>query len=480
MRARCSLADRTRSGSVDSPRIVLYGNFGSGNLGNECTLQAAIEHTRSRFPAADLLCICTVPEDVQHRHGIAAVRSTARGGGESWWSIVVPGAGVPPSADADSGAGQPAMGPLRRWARRLFHRLPLEIAHWVRCLRIAARSDALIVPGTQIVSDYLCGPFDWPYDIFKLSVAAALCRTKLIFLSVGVGPIRHPISRRLIRRSLELADYRSYRDEASRRCARDIGVDVGADSIYPDLAFGLGRPAQAAARDRAGRKTVIGLGLKDYVGPDNVAESGGYRRYLEIMAEFVAWLCANGYFVRLLIGDVQYDTRVRSDFLEMMRLRGAAAAQSLIVSEPALTVEELLRQLAETDAVVSPRFHNLVLAMKLDRPVIALSDHAKLDSLLAGLGLADYCLPLAALDAPTLIGRFGTLAANLESLRSQIRREIDRRRAALDEQYASVFAIVAPRARGVTLQPDAGSGSREASPARPSTDTRPGLPSDRT
>ena len=58
-------------------KIGLYGNFGAGNLGNECTLQAVIEQTLRRLPDAQLLCFCTNPQDVRTRHNIAAFPSEA-------------------------------------------------------------------------------------------------------------------------------------------------------------------------------------------------------------------------------------------------------------------------------------------------------------------------------------------------------------------------------------------------------------------
>ena len=64
-----------RSGKI--ARISFYGNFGAGNLGNECTLQAVIEQTRRRRPDAQLLCFCTNPQDVRTRHNIAAFPSEA-------------------------------------------------------------------------------------------------------------------------------------------------------------------------------------------------------------------------------------------------------------------------------------------------------------------------------------------------------------------------------------------------------------------
>jgi polysaccharide pyruvyl transferase WcaK-like protein len=50
--------------SMKPARISFCGNFGAGNLGNECTLQAAIEQTLRRWPNAQMLCFCMNPKDV--------------------------------------------------------------------------------------------------------------------------------------------------------------------------------------------------------------------------------------------------------------------------------------------------------------------------------------------------------------------------------------------------------------------------------
>src|SRR6266849_9408051 len=70
------MSDRSAK-SMKPPRISFYGNFGAGNLGNECTLQAVIEQTLRRWPDAQLLCFCTNPQDVRTRHNIAALPSEA-------------------------------------------------------------------------------------------------------------------------------------------------------------------------------------------------------------------------------------------------------------------------------------------------------------------------------------------------------------------------------------------------------------------
>jgi polysaccharide pyruvyl transferase WcaK-like protein len=378
-------------------RISFYGNFGAGNLGNECTLQAVIEQTLRRWPDARLLCFCTDPQDVQTRHSIAAL----------------------PSEAVDKGFRlHGPRGRLARIFRIAFKRIPLEVVHWVKSLRAVSRTDMLIVAGTGIVSDYQCGPLGWPYDIFKLSTLAALCRVKLIFLSIGVGPILHPLSQWFLKRSLALAHHRSYRDEASKQYLEKIGFNTDRDFVYPDVVFGLSQD-NLVSGVRCGPRQVVGLGLKDY----RTTEQKAFREYLDTMASFVSWLQGRGYGVRLLIGDVQYDTWVMTEFVDVLKSRNIPTDAPLLIAEPVLTVKELLHQVGETDAVISARYHNLVMALIQKKPVIALSDHAKLDSLVTEFGLAQYLIPLEKLSPDDLIDRFKQLENDMARLRPYINAE---------------------------------------------------------
>ena len=399
-------------------RISFYGHFGAGNLGNECTLQAVIEETLRRCPDASLLCFCTNPQDVRTRHNIAAFPSEA----------------VDKAATKRSGTRGP-WGRLARIFRIAFRRIPAELFHWVKSLRALSRTDMLIVAGGGLVADYLCGPMGWPYDIFKLSTLASLCRVKLVFLSVGVGPIRHPLSRWFIKRSLALAHHRSYRDETSKQYLEMIGFNTDRDSVYPDVVFGLSQD-HLISGVRAADRRVVGVGLKDY-GSDERLEPKAFREYLEKMASLVAWLQEHGYGVRLLIGDIQYDTGVIEEFVNILKSRNLPIDAPLLTAEPAQTVKEVLHQVGETEVVISARYHNLVMALIQNKPVIALSDHAKLDSLVSDFGLAQYLVPLRSLSPDVLIGRFKQLESDVERLRPHIKAEVEKYRLALDALYAT-------------------------------------------
>jgi polysaccharide pyruvyl transferase WcaK-like protein len=401
--------------SMKPIRISLYGNFGAGNLGNECTLHAVIEQILRCWPDAQLLCFCTNPEDVRSRHNVAALPS-----------------GAVDQAEPERSGSRAPRSQFARIFRIAFHRIPLELVHWVKSLLAVSRTEILIVAGTGIVCD-LCGPMGWPYAIFKLSTLAAVCRVKLVFLSVGVGPIRHPLSRWFLKRSLALAHHRSYRDEASKQYLEKIGFNTDRDFVYPDVVFGLAQ-SNLVSGVRAGQSRVIGLGLKDY-GSAERPGTKAFREYLDTMAAFVSWLQGHGYGVRLLIGDIQYDSWVIEEFVDVLKSRNIPTGAQLLIAEPALTVKELLNQVGETEAVISARYHNLVMALIQNKPVIALSDHAKLDSLVTDFGLAQYLLPLGNLSPDALIDRFKQLEINAEQLRPYLKEKLDKYRQALDGQY---------------------------------------------
>jgi polysaccharide pyruvyl transferase WcaK-like protein len=408
-----------------SNKIVLFGVFGKQNLGNECTLQATLYNIHKALPDATFTCLCTVPEDAELTHSIPAFAAHPI---------------YPVWLDSQLWSGRRSG--LMKLLRKILFRIPLELIHWAKGFKVIKGSHMLIVPGTQVVSDYLTGPFNWPYDIFKWAIIAKLCRARLLFLSIGVGPIYHPLSKWFIKTSLDLSDYRSYRDIASKQYVERMGPWRDCGLVYPDLAFSLQRALLPACPNVGKQRPVVGIGLKDYLGRVGVRDRHNnrtYRDYLNTLGDLVVWLCERKYMVRVIIGDVLYDSDVKQDFMELLHERGLMNKEGQIVNEPVFTVEQLLSQIAAIDFLVTSRFHNLVLALMLNKPVLCLSDHGKLDSLMTEIGLTEYCLPLANLDFNDLIDRLVKLEKNAEALRPYIKQKTEEYRRTLDEQYSLIF-----------------------------------------
>jgi polysaccharide pyruvyl transferase WcaK-like protein len=168
-----------------------------------------------------------------------------------------------------------------------------------------------------------------------------------------------------------------------------------------------------------------------------------YRRYLDTLAIFVTWLLAHEYDVRLLIGDT-CDRAVTQEFRHLLNERLSTHDAGRIIDEPAVSVGHLLSQLAAIDLVVATRFHNVLLALLLDKPVISISFHHKCASLMSQMGLSEYCQDISELQADKLIEQFCQLEKNAGSLRPMIRQKAEGCRKALDEQYNLIFEDFGP------------------------------------
>jgi polysaccharide pyruvyl transferase WcaK-like protein len=299
----------------------------------------------------------------------------------------------------------------------------------------------LIVPGTGLLTDAY-GLLNWgPYNLFKWSLMARVCRCKLRFVSIGAGPIYGTLGKYFIKSMLSWADFRSYRDNSSKRYLKEIGFCADSDREYPDLVFSLPEAAIPRRDGKSDCRSIIGVGVMAYAGKYSTSGNEAHRAYLESLVQFVRWLLAHDYDVRLLIGDVA-DRRVTQEFRSLLRERLSLheSDEGRIVDEPVNSVEDLLSQIAATEIVVATRFHNALLAMLCDKPVIAISFHHKCESLMSAMGLSDYCLDINGLKSDGLIEKFCNLKANANKISLLIREKQRRFREELDEQYKLIFS----------------------------------------
>jgi polysaccharide pyruvyl transferase WcaK-like protein len=298
----------------------------------------------------------------------------------------------------------------------------------------------LIVPGTGLLTDAY-GLFGWgPYSLFKWSVIAKVCGCKLLVVSVGAGPLYSGLARWLVRSILSLADFRSYRDNSTKQYLAGIGFPADNDPIYPDLAFSLPKTVIAHRNKINGRRSVVGLGVMVYAGRYSVAtpNDATYCTYLDNLITFAKWLLAREYDLRLLIGDVP-DCQARREFRDLLKKHLSWADNERVIDEPICSVETLLSQIVETDIVVATRFHNVLLALLCNKPVISISFHHKCESLMGVMGLSEYCLDLNTFQADKLIEKFCDLETKVDIVKTSIRDKVMEFRGALDEQYEYIF-----------------------------------------
>ena len=355
MRFLTTPGQRTRTEPARGLRIGFFGVLGSGNIGNDGSLDGIITYLREHHPEMQFRFLAMGPECLQERYRAPATHL-------QWYEANLERFRVVPA-------------PLLKIVGRVLD--PFRALRWARDLDVA------IVPGMGILeSTFPIRPWGFPYGLFAVCAAARISGAKVAMVCVGASGFQQRLSRLLVTQAARMADYRSYRDRNSLTAMREMGIDVGADQVYPDLAFGHQIPSTI----RDGTRTV-GLGLMDYWG--NNDERGEADRlhaaYVDTMTRFAGWLLDRGRPVRFLICD-PVDALTIDPVIDHLRATRPDLSSNMIVSEPAETIHELREQMAGVDAVVATRYHNVVSAVQMNLPTISVSYSAKHDEVMAGDG----------------------------------------------------------------------------------------------
>ncbi|NUP19381.1 MAG: hypothetical protein HOZ81_25500 [Streptomyces sp.] len=391
------------------PRVGVFGLLGSGNLGNDGSLEAVLGYLRAEHPEAAVDALCGGPEVVSARYGIPATRL-------HWYR------GEYRTASRVGSIAGKGLGKLVDVVRT---------AAWVR------RHDVVIVPGMGVLEATLpLRPWGFPYSLFLLCATGRLFGTKVALVGVGAAAIRDRATRALVRRSARLAAYRSYRDAMSRDAMRAMGVDTRRDEVYPDLAFALPTPRTSAPSGTPGG--LVCVGVMDFHGgnDDRARAEEIHRRYLDGTTRFVRALVEDGRPVRLLTGD-ECDAAVVAAILD-------AVDSPLVTAAEATSLADLMKETAAADTVVATRYHNLVCALKAGTPTLALSYAAKSDALMDRMGLGAYCHPAREVDADRLLEQFRALEKRSAELRQTL---AERNRLAarqLQGQFTALTAALFP------------------------------------
>jgi polysaccharide pyruvyl transferase WcaK-like protein len=404
---RGPVGDGSRT-STAAPKVGLFGLLGSGNSGNDASMETVLAYLREAHPDAVVDALAGGSERVRTSYRIDAAplfwyqKFEQRKTGAPAAFLKVLGKGI------DS----------------------VRIASWVW------RHDAVIVPGAGALETTLPQrAWGFPYGLFVLTTSGRLFRTKVALVSVGADLINKRPTRWLSNATARLASYRSYRDVYSRDAMRQRGLDTSSDGVYPDLAFGVPTPPY-----EPGDPQLVGIGVMAYHGGNDDRRQAAqiHSRYVETMTRFTRWLVDNSYQVRLFGGDSKFDCEIAENIQADLRRYRPDLEPSRVSIAAASTYPELIREMAPVHMVVATRYHNVICALKLCKPTISLGYSPKFISLMADMGLGEFHQFADSLDVDRLIEQF----KDLESRHADLQQHMAERNVAHKQSLAEQFSVL--------------------------------------
>lgn len=291
--------------------IVLSGYYGFDNVGDEAILLSIITALRKEQPDVAITVLSNNPGVTAKTYGVAAVN---------------------------------------RW----------KLGEVSKVLKSA---DGLISGGGSLLQDQT-GMKTIPYYCLVMRIAK-FHKTPVFVYAQGMGPINHPLSRKLTKFTLNRVDRITLRDEASIELLEEIGVGQGM-SLVPDPVIGLDSSAFRSEwlERQAYTDGYISVSVRDW--PSEVDFLGKIADGLDLLAE------AGHQIVFVPMHDI-HDEKTSYKLVQMMK-------QKSIVAPGNVSIEEKVAIIGQSDLLIGMRLHSLIFSAIEATPFIALSYDPKIDA----------------------------------------------------------------------------------------------------
>ena len=417
-----------------SKKIGLLDHTGYGNLGDDTTQTAVMQNIKQRWPGSVICGFSCIPTDTELRHGITcyAIRRKTQ-------SDAV---GIKSRVKSALSKHRFLLEVLKTINVAFIHKpkaLFSESVFLVRSFKIIRTFDILIISGGGQLLDSWGGPWQFPYTIFKWVLLAKLSGAKCYFLNVGAGPLEFPLSRVFFNRALHLADYVSFRDQRSKALMREVGFK-GEAQVFPDCVYGLNTLPNNPNRIGVQDKPLVGISPMAYCDPRRyyIRDQLAYEGYIRKLALFSSWL-SRRCDLTLFSTEVWFDLQAMEE-LNVVLTKGAGMdGGRLVFRDPITNTSELLSQMSSMDYIITSRFHGVVFAHLLNIPVVAISHHPKVHTLMSNLGLAEYCLDIDTFDPGQLTVTFDRMMIDREIIKTSMAENAAIYRDELARQFDQLF-----------------------------------------
>jgi len=459
----CGSGERS---SERAPRVALLTPYNGGNLGDAAIQDAVILNLRLRLPRAQFSGITLNCDSFLERHGVGAFpldRGTplphAEGGRTHGRT------GKEGSIDGKPSRKNKHASQIRRTLKSMpelecslkaihsWITAPWrEFRHWLRGYWFLRTQNLLIVSGGGQLDEEWGGPWAHPYALFKWAVLARIAQVPYAIASVGVCKVSSMNSRLLLSVALRLAQYRSFRDQHSKKIAAGILQRCSTDPVIPDLAFNLSLSATSrypSQRTVVTTRPVIAVSLIAYAKPRNWPYQNHrlYIRYLREMAQVVSELIKRGNCLVIVYSSLGDDQSVISDFLEQLDDQSREAISREIQFPEIQAWQDFVAAVKGADFLIASRLHSTILGFVTQTPTIAISFDPKVDWVMEDLGMTDYLLQIRDFVAEDVVRALDRIAGRREAVVNEIASYQSAITSTSEKQYDALAALAVGKPR---------------------------------
>jgi len=444
-------------------KVGLLNHIGWGNLGDDGTEVAVMQNIKKRWPDAEISLFSMNPPDTRSRHGVAAYpirtefwqRSERQGDNTAAVGASVKNASTIKNALRRFALLFRLLRAVKTATIRVPGRLFIEARFLGRSFLVLRSLDLLIVSGGGQLLDSWGGPWKFPYTIFIFTLLAKLSGIKCYVLNVGAGPLEDPLGRWFVRNALRLVDYVSFRDGKSRDLVQKVGFK-GESHVLADCVCSLDTPSSSKPTVAVEKSRVVGLSPMAYCDPRVYwqKDQAAYERLVDNVASFGGWLHQKDYQLALFSTDIWFDLPTIQEVRSRIEAANGGPNPEVVKQEQIASIDELIARMQAMDFIVTCRFHGVVFALLLNKPVLALSHHTKVATLMNDLGLAKYCVDIRKCDGNMLQEIFLSLVAEEDNIKSRMAEKLAAFRLGLSNQFDQLFPSRNPDTINLLLRKD--------------------------
>jgi colanic acid/amylovoran biosynthesis protein len=267
----------------------------------------------------------------------------------------------------------------------------------------------------------------WDWWILADALLAIAWQRPVVLLPQSIGPCHNRPFAWLLRWTMSRVQSITVRDGPSAALLRGWGIT---HQIAPDLAWGLPNPAASGINN----PPILGVSVIDWGG--QYPSFRGQRAYEDAVVETIKHFRDCGWRVQLYSqcrdGNHAWDDRVVSYRIAQQ------IGDGIELMPDYATPEALSTAYAALDCLVATRLHAAILRMRSGGACVVIGYLPKAAGLMSAMGLSDWHIPIADVNAERLMSAIETRTQQQPLLRSALER-IDEQRLAWRAEFAQQY-----------------------------------------